>query len=420
MSHDSDRALDVIGKRLKLLDEINKDFDEMQLRNVDFSIENPTTNGGTSKISYRLSSKDIGFNVLCQLNLGKAYQMIEGRRVKYPTSDKEAMNEKWLDYCLDGIRNASNPVVIITDIFTRVTTGNYENVLPYEEQLGYIYSKLSDPKIKDKIIILARGSIEQSIINNGGPDLMLRLGNMLNMPERVTNGGTLLTATINNSHTGEVDRISFAHVDKKINSRNPLAKAMKAFAAEHPGHDVYYSTNSKQNWWSAGVTTYKDEKGVTREKTCWFVSFGPMFEYDRFNLNRPELGPYTLNKNWYKVFTDEESNVRMEYVNYIFPVKDKQDTSDYVASVVTDALTASYQDLIDACNATLGKFVEKDSKRARKQVLSAITKAKEQAKQTKTTTRKSTTKKVPRVKQEVVEETKKVDEAKQEEGGKEV
>ena len=108
-----------------------------------------------------------------------------------------------------------------------------------------------------------------------------------------------------------------------------------------------------------------------------------MYEYDKLNLNRPEIGPYTLNKNWYKVFTDEASNVKMEFVNYIFPDKNKQDTSNYVASVVTDALTASYQDLIATIDASLGKFVEKESKRARKEILSSIQDAKEKAKEEK-------------------------------------
>ena len=78
----------------------------------------------------------------------------------------------------------------------------------------------------------------------------------------------------------------------------------------------------------------------------------------------------------------------MEFVNYIFPDKNKQDTSNYVASVVTDALTASYQDLIATIDANLGKFVEKDSKRARKEILSSIQTAKETAKAEQQTTSK--------------------------------
>ena len=383
MSKDTDKALDVIGQKLRLKEEIDAPFDEKELSEEDIVIAPADEDTSTSKISYRLSSKDIGFNALCQLNLGKAYIYRNGERKKYPPNDKQAMNEKWLDFILEGIKNASNPVVVVTDIFTRVTTGNYEEVLPYREQLGYIYRKLNDPAIRDKIIILARGSIEQSIINNGGPDLMQKLGNMLGIPERVTNGGSIITATIKNSHTHGTDSISFAHVDRKINTRTTLAKTMKKFSEEHPGYDVYYCTNAKQNWCGAGVTTYRDEKGEVKEKTCWYISFGPMYEYDKFNLNRPEIGPYTLNKNWYKVFTDEASNVKMEFVNYIFPDKNKQDTSNYVASVVTDALTASYQDLIATIDASLGKFVEKESKRARKEILSSIQDAKEKAKEEK-------------------------------------
>lgn len=397
MSKDTDKALDVIGQKLRLKEEIDAPFDEHELSEEEITIAPADEDTSTSKISYKLSSKDIGFNALCQLNLGKAYIYRDGERKKYPANDKQAMNEKWLDFILEGIKNASNPVVVVTDIFTRVTTGNYDEVLPYREQLGYIYRKLNDPAIKDKIIILARGSIEQSIINNGGPDLMQKLGNMLGIPERVTNGGSLITATIKNSYTRETDSISFAHVDRKINTRTTLAKTMKKFSEEHPGYDVYYCTNAKQNWCGAGVTTYRDENGEVKEKTCWYISFGPMYEYDKFNLNRPEIGPYTLNKNWYKIFTDENSNVRMEFVNYIFPDKNKQDTSNYVASVVTDALTASYQDLIATIDANLGKFVEKDSKRARKEILSSIQTAKEKAKEEKLTPKKAPAKRAKKV-----------------------
>ena len=385
MSKNSDKALDVIGQKLRLKEEIDAPFDEKEVAKQTIEIAPAPKDESTARISYKLSSKDIGFNAICQLNLGKAYRMVDGKREKYPTTYKQAMNEEWLDYCLDAIKNASNPVVVVTDIFTRVTTGNYSEVLPYREQLGYIYQKLKDPAIKGKIIILARGSIEQSIINNGGPDLMQKLGNMLGIGDRVTNGGSILTTSLKNSYTKQEDLISFAHVNRKINSRTTLAKTMRSFCDENPGFDVYYCTNAKFNWCGAGMTTYKDKDGQVKEKSCWFISFGPMYEYDKFNTSRPEIGPYSLNKNWYKLFTDESRQVRMEYVNYIFPHKDRQDTSNYTVSTLTDAYKTSLQDLKAYVDESFDKYIEQQERRMRKQLLESVQTTKEQQKQQKPT-----------------------------------
>ena len=94
MSKDTDKALDVIGKKIRLKEEIDAPFDEKQLSEEEIVIAPAEENSSTAKISYRLSSKDIGFNALCQLNLGKAYIYRNGERKKYPANDPQAMNEK--------------------------------------------------------------------------------------------------------------------------------------------------------------------------------------------------------------------------------------------------------------------------------------------------------------------------------------
>ena len=179
---DPDKALDVIGKKLRIKEEIDRDFDELDLINEHYQIENkPEEKNILQSIKYSLNCKDFGLNVLANLNLGKAYKLIgeeggeynippDAKRQKYSLSDKDAMDEDWLDYIIEKVASANNSFIILENIFTRVTTGNYEENLPYKEQLKYAYEKFSDPRLEGKFLGLVRGTIEQDIIKNGGPD----------------------------------------------------------------------------------------------------------------------------------------------------------------------------------------------------------------------------------------------------------
>lgn len=116
-TNNGDRALDVIGKKIKLKEEIDQPFDENELKDLVLEIENSKEPQTQKTLALKVYSKDIGFNCLCELNLGKAYQLTkEGKRVRYPKSYKCAMNEKWLDYIIKQIENANNPVVVVSDI----------------------------------------------------------------------------------------------------------------------------------------------------------------------------------------------------------------------------------------------------------------------------------------------------------------
>lgn len=374
-------ALDVIGKKLKLKEEIDHPFDENELKNQEQEIEESNEKEVQKCISYKLRSKDAGFNCLCELNLGKAFKYTKTMnddesftetRTKYPNSYKQAMNEKWLDYTLEQIKNATNPIVVISDIFSRVTTGNNEETLPYKEQLLYIYKKLNDEKIKNKIVALTRGIKEQEIINNGGPDLMDKLANMLGMQNKLVDAGFQLSITINNINTKNDRQISLLHFGKKINSVRTLAISMQKYANENPGHDIYFCTNSKTNWYASGVTTAKDKDGNIIQKPCWFIAFGTMYEYDKVNEKRPEIGPYTLNKDWYKISIYEDGFVRADRVNYIYPHPTKIDSSNYTASVLTEDMENKFKELLSMSQPAFEKMMEKLKNKTRKQIVSTM------------------------------------------------
>lgn len=399
-------ALDAISKKIRIKEEIDQPFDEEALKyEPPVVVSSSTEKSGSSTITYKLKCKDIGFNGLCQLNLGKAYKVFEdGRREKYPDSYKEAMDEVQLDFILNAIEQANNPIIVVGNIFTRVTTGNYKEVLPYKEQLAYIYHKLKNPNIKNKIAVLARCRIEKEIMDNGGPDLMGKLAKMLGLEDRLLNGDYFVNASVNTEHVNSSkESIQFAHFNRKINTRKTLAIQMKMFAKQCPGNDVYFTTDSKINWTSAGVTTYKDQNGETKEKPCWFVAFGPMYEYDKTNI-KSQTGPYTVNKNWYKIGLDEQGFVRCDYVNYTFPQSTKQDTSSYTASIMASNLNASYQDLISAIDQSLGQIADKQINSFRKEVGNTIKTEKAKAKKKAELQKSKPKKKV--AKKPVVEEVK--------------
>lgn len=385
-----DAALDVIGQKLKLKAEIDKPFNEEELKDLDLNIENSSEKVLPRTIGYKLKSSDAGFNCLCELNLGKAYKytcvkdsegnIVSEKRCYYPNSYKQAMNEKWLNFALEQIKNAVNPVVVVSDIFTRVTTGNSDEMLPYKEQLAYIYKKLNDDKIKNKIVALVRGQKELDIVNNGGPDLMKQLAKMLNMENKLVDVGFHLTLDLGNSNK----TVSLLHFNKKTNSVRPLATSMQKFANENPGHDVYYCTNSKLNWYSSGVTTYVDKNGKTTQKPCWFVSFGGMYEYDKFNEKRPEIGPYTLNKTWYKIILDKDNFVRADRVDYVYPHSSKIDSSSYTSSVIADDMTNKFKQILQGLGVEFDKTMEKISQTTRKEVSNSMHNTKKSTKKKQT------------------------------------
>lgn len=388
-----DAALDVIGRKLRLKEEIDRDFSEDELKDIEFEIEDSSELELPKSLSYKLKSKDAGLNCLCELNLGKAYKYTcivdeEGnitceKRTKYPKSYKQALNEKWLDYTLERIKEATNPVVVISDIFTRVTTGNNEDTLPYKEQLAYIYKKLNDEKIKNKIVALVRGVKEQEILDNGGPDLMLKLAKMLGMENKLVDRGFHLSVNITSHITKKSRSISLLHFNKKLSSVRTLATSMQKYAQENPGHDIYFCTNSKINWYSSGVTTIVNENGETIQKPCWFIAFGPMYEYDKFNEKRPEIGPYTLNKEWYKITIDEHDFVRADSVDYAYPHATKIDASSYTSSVLSEYMSDSLKELFESGSISFEKLLEKLTQQTRKGIISSMHDAEELVKKSK-------------------------------------
>ena len=73
---DPDKALDVIGKKLRIKEEIDREFDESELIEEHFQIEEPSQQEVIQSVRYALNCKDFGLNVLANLNLGKAYKLI--------------------------------------------------------------------------------------------------------------------------------------------------------------------------------------------------------------------------------------------------------------------------------------------------------------------------------------------------------
>ena len=378
---DQSAALDVIGKKLREKAIIDQDFDAEELiQNLqNFNIENSTESELPKTVGFKLPSPDAGFNCICELNLGKIYKYYEKRdeegnivdqkRSLYPNSYLSKTNTKWLKSVLDQIENAVNPIVVVSDIFSRVTTGNAKENMPYTEQFLYIYQLLNKPNIKNKIVALVRGEKEKEIINNGGPDLMGKLAKVLGMEDKLVDAGFHLSVEVK----GGARKISMLHYNKKVSSVKPLKQNMYKYANENPGHDVYFCTNAKINWQSQGVTTYTDENGHVHQKPCWFISFGPMYEFDKFNEKKPEIGPYTLNKRWYRVTFDSKNNVRTDYVDYTYPHSIKIDSSSYVGATMATELSETMRSLIEQLLVPeYQKTMEGVTNKTRKSVTKAI------------------------------------------------
>ena len=381
---DPDKALDVIGKKLRIKEEIDREFDENAAIAEDFQVEEPKDENKLQSVAYALNCKDFGLNVLANLNLGKAYKLIgeeggeynvppDAKRVKYSASDKDAMDEEWLDYIINKVASANSSFIILENVFTRVTTGNYTENIPYKEQLKLAYEKFSDPRLKGKFLALVRGTIEQDIIKNGGPDLMLKLGKLLGLEDRVLTNPVIEVELTNPKLKGKEKRISIISVNERTTATKGIFNIMTRFEKTRPGFDIYYNTTAKQNGMAAGMTTITNENGEVIHKPCWFLCFGPMFEYDKANLNRPSLEPYVPNRAWYKIghaFRISngrlEPHVRVDFEDYVYPHKTKEDFSNFTSAVIGEHIKEVLTTLEDRAADYMDKTVDATIIKARK------------------------------------------------------
>lgn len=198
---ENDRALSVIDKKLRTKDNIDSSFDVEAVEEEVEILDNSALEEDEiiSTLSYDVDNNYFGFNVVSNLNLGRAYKLVnnehgddfkynispDAKRVRFPDSELNKINEKWIDHVFKTIASSRNSALVLENIFTRVTTGNYKEILPYIEQVRFVAKKIKEFDLQNKIVALSRGQVEKTIIKNGGPDLMKMLGDVLGIPEKL-------------------------------------------------------------------------------------------------------------------------------------------------------------------------------------------------------------------------------------------
>ena len=148
---ENDRALSVIDKKLRTKDNIDSSFDVEAVEEEVEILDNSALEEDEiiSTLSYDVDNNYFGFNVVSNLNLGRAYKLVnnehgddfkynispDAKRVRFPDSELNKINEKWIDHVFKTIASSRNSALVLENIFTRVTTGNYKEILPYIEQV---------------------------------------------------------------------------------------------------------------------------------------------------------------------------------------------------------------------------------------------------------------------------------------------
>lgn len=295
---ENDRALSVIDKKLRTKDNIDSPFDELEAVKEDVEIfDNSALEEDeiVSTLSYDVENYYLGFNVVSKLNLGRAYKLVnnehgddfkynispDAKRVRFPDSELNKMNEKWVDHVFKTIASSRNSALVLENIFTRVTTGNYKEVLPYIEQVRFIAKKIKQFDLQNKIVALSRGQVEKTIIKNGGPDLMKMLGNVLGIPEKVTGYRTVLIFNLKDPYKKDA-KISITNFNPPGSTRAKMLESLDNYAQKvAPGFDIYWNTTAKINGSFGALTT--NPTNLNEKKSCTYLCFGPMAEYDSFN-----------------------------------------------------------------------------------------------------------------------------------------
>ena len=167
---ENDRALSVIDKKLRTKDNIDSSFDVEAVEEEVEILDNSALEEDEiiSTLSYDVDNNYFGFNVVSNLNLGRAYKLVnnehgddfkynispDAKRVRFPDSELNKINEKWIDHVFKTIASSRNSALVLENIFTRVTTGNYKEILPYIEQVRFIAKKIKQFDLQNKIVAL--------------------------------------------------------------------------------------------------------------------------------------------------------------------------------------------------------------------------------------------------------------------------
>lgn len=398
---ENDRALSVIDKKLRTKDNIDSSFDEIEAVKEDVEIFDSSSSNEdeiVSTLSYDVDNNYFGFNVISNLNLGRAYKLEnnengddfkynispDAKRVRFPETELNKMNEKWVDHVFKTIASSRNSALVLENIFTRVTTGNYKEILPYIEQVRFIAKKIKEFDLQNKIVALSRGQVEKTIIKNGGPDLMKMLGNVLEIPEKVTGYRTVLIFNLKDPYKKDA-KISITNFNPPGSTRAKMLENLDNYAQKvAPGFDIYWNTTAKINGSFGALTA--NPTNLSEKKACTYLCFGPMSEYDLFNYNRPLIGPYSLNRDWYKVAFEHRYNkegqlvsqINAHFNDYNAPHEHQVDDSNYVSSVIANSVSEALTGIAKVVNENLEKTISKTEENARKgcnQFIKAIKKA---------------------------------------------
>jgi hypothetical protein len=280
-------------------------------------------------------------------------------REKFPEIEEDVFDEKWVDYVFKTISCSRYSAVVLENIFTRVTTGNYLYYLPYQEQLRVIVDKIKKYNLQDRIVALVRGAREMEIINSTldkkGPDLMKMLGEALKIPERVTGSRVILEMQLKNTYKKNPPiRLTNYNSTSRVNKG--IFSKMISFIESEPGFDIYWNSSAKVSGQEDAFIKH-DKKNPQKTKPCTALFFGPMCYFDKFNAYRDNLSPYPLNHTWFKIHytntlskgknnsTEVESVVRVDFNDYNAPVEEKIDDSNYVSSVASDIIGEALENI---------------------------------------------------------------------------
>lgn len=391
IAKDANKALDVIGKTLATKEEIDREFNIFEYKNCDMSFLDDTSDNIRHTISptdnvdysvkFKINTENFGFNVISNLTLGRAFELVhneerdkydyrispDARRARFSDTEMFKLNEKWLRYVLDKISKGKNSILVLDDLFTQVTTGNYRYILPYKEQFAFIVALLEEyPEALKKVVAIVRGPVAKKIIEDGGQDLMKMLAERLDMQTRLVDGDGELRVTVKGPKNKN-NEIKIRSYNPKGHGRKSFFKNFEAFIQDNPGYDIYYNTSMRNNMFSIGITSCVEGTKM-KDKPCGIICFGPMSEYDYFNVKRQNVGEYNKNCWWYRIgfeqknINNENRRVAMpHWEDYTFPHYEKEDTIDSLSingsDMVAEVLNQLANSHFDRMNRSIDQIV---------------------------------------------------------------
>ena len=328
------------------------------------------THVDTSKIApnvynYRMPGNSIGLSEISNVDMGYAGTSVDffGEHL---SKRNPYLNE--LEYNVSLMRDSENAIVILNGgLFSFVPKVQGQQLLSYQDQVGYFYSLFKDLAKQGKIVAMVRGTEEHRILRNHKVDVLGVLQEVLGLEQKVCNEA-LVNVELNDDIVGKANvGIRTINWNNSATTGAYIGRKMEERATKRGGADIYLARTT-MNYFKTAIASENEDSRIVK-RPIYLISGGSYTPFkgamtagaEYNSIKDGELAP---NSFWYKVTVEENQNLEDNGRPYIVRVNPIQYVAHQINLHGTDKLVASIENQIEhTTNEYVQTFVDTFSDR---------------------------------------------------------